>query len=118
MNAKTFTTNRNNKVQISINDEGTNITIVDSDGDSLGEIILLCCEDGYPPLDVYYITNLGLDKCKGQGIGRAALQFHNELFGAPITAAEDDGMTRDDGSNLTGDGPGFVHKMRVEGIIT
>lgn len=57
------------------------------------------------------------DSYKHEGIGREALTFFREIHGLPITASKEDGLKKDDGSHLTGDAPGFVQKMRDEGII-
>lgn len=67
--------------------------------------------------DYYHITHLALDACKGQGIGRRCLQFHQEVFEADITAGNYRDGQMDDGSHLTGDGPGFIAKMRAEGLV-
>ena len=43
---------------------------------------------------------------------------HNgEIFNSPLTAGNDNGTTSTDGSHLTGDGPGFIAKMKMEGIV-
>jgi hypothetical protein len=63
-----------------------------------------------------YLDSQG-DRYKRQGIGRAALKFHHEMFDCPIFAQSDDSLTREDGSHLTGDAPAFVAKMREEGLI-
>jgi len=67
--------------------------------------------------DYYHITHLALDACKGQGVGRRCLQFHQEVFDAAITAGNAHDGQMGDGSHLTGDGPGFIAKMRAEGLV-
>jgi hypothetical protein len=52
-----------------------------------------------------------------QGLGRAALLFHKEIFKAGIEVAEDGGHRRNDGGHLTGDAPCFVARMVTEGIL-
>jgi hypothetical protein len=52
-----------------------------------------------------------------QGIGRECIKQMIEVFGHPIVAEDHDGHQKDDGSHLTGDAPGFVAKMRSEGLI-
>jgi GNAT superfamily N-acetyltransferase len=54
---------------------------------------------------------------KGQGIGRECLRVVRDRYSLPITAEDHDGIRQDDGSHLTGDAPGFVAKMREEGLI-
>jgi len=64
-----------------------------------------------------HITHLALEDCQGQGIGRRCLQFHREVFDLPITAGNAYDGKMDDGSHLTGGGPGFISKMRKEGLV-
>jgi hypothetical protein len=54
---------------------------------------------------------------KNNGLGRAAVEFFKEYTDSEIYARENDGITRDDGSHLTEDAPGFVHKLQEEGLI-
>ena len=65
----------------------------------------------------YYITDLAMDSCKGNGIGEAALRFHKEIFGALIVAAPEQGPKMQDGSHLIEDGAPFIRKMREKGIV-
>lgn len=51
------------------------------------------------------------------GLGREVLKFFIDMTGARIYARPHNGQTRDDGSHLTEDAPGFVIKMRAEGLI-
>jgi len=104
--------------QLSIDDDGTEISGI-LEGTLLGTISLDYHQSdfGNDP-DYYYITHLALENCpSGVGIGRACLQHHVDCFGAPITAGTDNGMKADDGSHLTGSGPGFIQKMRDEGLV-
>lgn len=110
---KEFTTKNGELVTIKINDDGTQISVWSGDR-QLGTIDLNCFDD---PDYYFYITHLALDHCKGLGIGRACLEFHKAIFSSPIWAAADDGIQRDDGSHLTGDGPGFIAKMVAEGLV-
>jgi len=99
---------------IEMDDMGENIS-VSQEGVHLGSISLDVSEDD----SHYHITGLSLDNCPpGQGIGRACLQTHIEWFAKPITAeSHHEVYKREDGSHLTGRGPGFVAKMRQEGLI-
>lgn len=54
---------------------------------------------------------------KQNGLGRAALEFFTEYTDSVVYARENDGITRNDGSHLTGDAPIFVGKMQREGLI-
>lgn len=114
-----FTTLDGRDVTIQIEDDGEEIKVIDSQGDEVGSILLslIDCEHD----ECYKITWMYLNK-KGstflrQGIGRAALKFHKEIFMTPIVASDDDGITKSDGSHLTGDAPGFIRKMREEGFV-
>lgn len=97
-------------------DEVTIKVTTDTEED-IGQIELIMREDEGD----YYITWMYLDKSGNKftqrGIGRQALLFFKDHYDVLISAAENDGMERDDGSHLTGDGPGFVEKLRLEGII-
>ncbi len=77
--------------------------------------------DDYTDPPMYYLTWMYMDiedeTYKHKGIGREVLKFFKRQTGASITAAEDDGLRKSDGSHLTGDAPSFVEKMRQEGVI-
>lgn len=72
-------------------------------------------------LEQLHLTKAFLDKGGGdylrKGIGRRCLNLIREVYGLPITATEDNGLRHEDGSHLTGDAPGFVAKIREEGLI-
>jgi hypothetical protein len=51
------------------------------------------------------------------GLGRETIEFFKEYYDATVYARTNDGLTRDDGSELTEDAPGFVDKMIDEGIL-
>lgn len=103
--------------QIQIDDPGDEINVL-FQGAKKGSISLRLIEGDQPcQPDAYHITHLALDSCSHLGIGRRCLQFHRELFDAPITAGSNDGTKCDDGSHLTGDGPGFITRMKAEGIV-
>lgn len=65
----------------------------------------------------YLVTDMYLDGPRGsglysrQGIGREMI-FQAPL---PVTFHRDDGIRRDDGGHLTGDGPAFAKKMVQQG---
>lgn len=113
MTTTLFTSKSGQQYEIDVTD-GSEI-LVTKDGKKCGSILLSYreCDDA----DYYHITNLGLEGCKGQGVGRQCLKLHKEMFGAPLTAGSSHSGKQDDGSHLTGDGPGFIEKMREEGIV-
>lgn len=51
-----------------------------------------------------------------QGVGRACLLFHKEIYSAPLSAGRDDGIPKMMEVTLQ-DGVGFIAKMRQEGIV-
>lgn len=117
-NASNFKAKDGKTYDILIDDEGTEIS-VSREGAVLGTIDLDYRESdfGNDP-DHYHIKHLALEGCpSGVGIGRACIQHHIDCFGAPITAGSNNGIKANDGSHLTGSGPGFIHQMRNEGLI-
>ena len=117
-NTTSFKANDGKTYEVTINDEGTEISVA-RDNIVLGTIELDYREadlDDDP--DHYRITHLALEGCPpGVGIGRACLQHHRDCFDAPIIAGSDNGRKANDGSHLTGSGPGFIHRMRKEGLV-
>lgn len=107
-------------VTISIDVGGTEISVTDSRDEIIGRIEFDSRED-LRGREEYFLTWAYLDmkgeQYKRQGIGRAALKFHQDLFDPRIHAQSHDGLRRDDGSHLTQDAPGFVAAMREEGVI-
>lgn len=97
---------------IEMDDDGQDITVkID------GEEGTLSLKMGLEPYH-FRITNLSLDNMRRMGIGRRCLQFHKEIFAAPITAASPYGQHQlADGSHLTGDGLPFISQMRDERLV-
>lgn len=65
----------------------------------------------------YHLMNAHIEggggKYKHQGIGIEAFKLFRECTGhAKVTFSENDGIRREDGSHLTGDGPRFVSKLK------
>jgi hypothetical protein len=117
MNAEEFNGKSGTLYVIETDVSGEEITVA-RDGTPVGSISLRFIEgDGKGMPDTYHITDMALNHCKGDGVGRRCLQFHGEMFDAPITAGTDDGSRPEDGSYLIDDGPGFIAKMRAEGIV-
>ncbi len=118
MNETNFKATNRQLYVIQLDDFGEEIYVY-QDGKKLGSISLRCIKgDGDYMPDIYHITHLELEPCKGLGIGRRCLQFHKEVYDAPLTAGDDNGTTSDDGSHLTGDGLPFITQMRKEGIVS
>ncbi len=116
MNTTSFKSKSGQQYEIDVGD-GSEITVY-KNGKKCGSIVLSCREgDGQMIPDTYHITNLGLDDCKGQGLGRRCLELHKEMFDTPLTAGSNNMGKQEDGSHLTGDGVGFIEKMRKEGIV-
>lgn len=103
---------------ITIDDDGCEI-VVSQGIKRLGEIRLDYREDEgvRGEFCFFHITHLELGRCKGLGIGRACLEFHKRQFDMPLTAGYADRGQAEDGSHLTGDGVGFIARMREEGIV-
>lgn len=105
--------------RLEIDDTGEQITVSKLTLELVGSISLRYIDDDEDASNqgCFHITNLSLDACKKQGVGRACLEYHRELFSSTITAGTADGNSSEDGSHLTGDGVAFIAKMRKEGIV-
>jgi len=69
-----------------------------------------------PDWDYLLVTNMHLDKKAGYlraGIGTKIIDVAKGTFGCNVVFSEDDGIVRDDGSHLTGDGPVFAQSFQV-----
>lgn len=53
-----------------------------------------------------------------QGIGTEIIMYVKEVTGSYIIFSSDDGITRGDGSHLTGWGPSFVNSLKRKKIIS
>lgn len=104
--------------RLEIDDTGELITVSKVTLERIGSISLLYIDDeDAPNQGCFHITNLSLEACKRRGVGRACLLYHRELFSSPLTAGSAYENNSEDGSHLTGDGGGFIAKMRSEGIV-
>ena len=105
--------------QILLSDDGEKIYVTHHDLE-VGSLSLRFFEGEaqYTNDDHFHITHLELDSCKRMGIGRRCLQFHKEIFNAPITAGNAFDGEKEDGSHLIGNGIPFIAKMREEGIVS
>lgn len=108
------------QVTICVDDEMDYMTTVnDNAGKEIGRIEFTYIQedqDDYLKLTWAYLDRLD-STYRFQGIGRECLKLVKELSGLPIVAEDNDGISRSDGSHLTGDAAGFVNRMRVERII-
>jgi len=117
MNTAEFRTQAGNVFTIEVDDFGEEINVTRA-SKRVGYIALRLTEGDLPTMpDSYHITDLALSECKGEGVGRRCLQLHKEIFESPITAGPEDGSRPQDGSYLIDDGPGFIAKMRSEGLV-
>jgi len=106
---------------IELDDDLELIEILDANRQLIGKIELRLIDEDDEQRNHYLLSwaylDLAGDSYKRCGIGRTALQLHQELAEYPIVARDNDGIRQDDGSHLTGDAPGFVEQMRKEGLI-
>lgn len=115
MHSIEFSTTKNNIAQITIDENGEEITV--KVGKKNGSISLAFRESENSEF-FYHITNLSFESIKRQGIGTECLIFHKNRFNAPITASSTSDPTQlSDGSHLTGDGVAFIEAMREKGLV-
>lgn len=105
-------------ITLKIDDDSTEVTYHDSLGNQLGEDgeFVFVDEDLDSNCNSYLLARMYVP-IKRSGLGRASLEYFRDLTGASIYTRANDGLTRDDGSHLTEDAPGFVSKMQTEGLI-
>ncbi|WP_063703605.1 hypothetical protein [Pseudoalteromonas gelatinilytica] len=112
---KSYDISDTESVTIVIDEDVPSIIVFTEDEQRIGNIDLSEVDEGF------YIVWMYLDqlsnKYKKKGIGRACLEFFSESYQMPIYAAKNDGHPREDGSHLTGDAPGFISRMRSEGLV-
>ncbi|MCY4002368.1 MAG: hypothetical protein OXF33_01455 [Rhodospirillales bacterium] len=122
MISSTYQLNDGRSVIISVDQLDYGITVTaDPAGKSIGFMTFRSIEMPSTGPDHLHLTQAFLDTSDRsylrKGIGRRCLELVREISGLSITASEHDGLPREDGSHLTGDAPGFVDKMRAEGLI-
>lgn len=95
--------------------------VYDSNNLQIGQFIFEEIDAGAEPYQCIpwlMITNMEIQQQYiRKGLGRKILEHVIDCTGYPIHAGEDDGITREDGSHLTGDGPSFINRMREEGLV-
>lgn len=120
MNPSTFTCKDGRQVTIEVDDaHDYSATVQDPEGRLIGKLEFHLIDDGtgdYLKLCWAYLDTLD-ESYRFQGIGRECLKRVIKFSGLPIVAESHDGISQDDGSQLTGDAPAFVERMRSEGLI-
>lgn len=116
MDTKDFLANDGLLYQIRIDDNGEDIEVY-LNGVKQGRICVQLFEIENSTDNNYYITDLSLEPCKGQGVGRACLKLHQEIYNSRLHAADPSGQEQENGGHLIDDGVGFIAKMRKEGIV-
>ncbi|GAJ28301.1 MAG: hypothetical protein AB7D19_11855 [Acetobacter sp.] len=117
-----FATKSKGPVTIDVLSENQ-VDIYDASGASIGQFSFKLVREpssrGDDDDEYLYLTHMNIvSDYKRQGIGEECLrkaQF--EHGGNGILAADDDGTTRENGSHLVEDGPGFIAAMRKKGVI-
>ena len=117
-----FTTADRRVVSIHIDDEDDyKVTVKTADGRLIGNIEFTEIDMPDNEMNILKMRWAYLDQLGGsylrQGIGRRCLELVKAFSSLGIIAAANDGQQQEDGSHLTGDAPGFVAKMRREGVI-
>ncbi|ATG20937.1 hypothetical protein CO705_14190 [Ralstonia pickettii] len=116
---RTFRDKNDREISLEL-DEDSLIVKATHNGTLIGKMEFVEIEQDRGP-SAYKLIWMYLDMAgpeyKSCGIGQKILELMNEFTGGPIIAGSGDGRQSDDGSHLTGDGPGFVAKMRSRGLI-
>lgn len=104
------------QVELVLEDE---CVLVYFEGVKIGEFHFNCYEQPVSPhMDetIARLTHAFLEgengRFKGQGIGTEAVRFFVQCTDYRLELPENDGIRKDDGSHLVGDGPGFVESLR------
>jgi hypothetical protein len=113
-----FRTKQGTEVLIDVSDY-CNVIVSDVDGQEIGRMQFRSIEyeHKYYTKEFLHLCHMDFGAYKRQGIGRRCLELVVIHSGLQITASEDDGIPKDDGSHLIGDGPAFVAKMQQAGLI-
>lgn len=101
---------------LQLDETGLEILIF-KDAERVGVIDLLLRKEA-KGAESFLVTVLDLEKCKGKGIGEAALRYHKEVFHRPLRANGNVREGRQSKENLmTKEGIGFIGNMRKKGVI-
>lgn len=111
-NGRIYRASTGKHYKLIMNDEQTEILINDLQNKQIGEF-------EFKELDYsgYKLMRMYSNDAKQSGLGRAALEYFRDVVGFPIYVSSNDGLTKNDGSHLTEDAPGFVAKMIEEQLI-
>ncbi|RKH63751.1 hypothetical protein [Corallococcus aberystwythensis] len=118
-----FKTKGGRDVLIDISDGDYTATVYTvPEGDRIGALEFRVIERDERSPNTLYLSRAYLDGLGGsfvhQGIGRQCLVLVARESGMQIYASDDDGLgSKEDGSHLTGDAPGFVARMREERVL-
>jgi len=107
-----FTDNKGRKIELEVCEVNYTIDAL-HDGEKLGGFNFNYCED--PHNEYLLVTNMHLENIDGflrAGIGSKIIEVAKSEFGMPILFRDNDGVQRDDGSHLTGDGAAFASAMQ------
>lgn len=112
-NGRIYRNSKGQTIKLLMNDEQTEITINNMQGNQIGEFEFKELDFG----NGYKLMRMYSNELKETGIGSAILEYFREVVGSPIYVSSIDGITRDDGSHLTEDAPSFVSHMIAVGLI-
>lgn len=118
---KRYTLKSGEDITIDYEDSTGYAIAYDSKKQPIGQFIFSERDAGAKPYEYMtylMITNMDIrPSYQGKGLGRKILEHVIECTDYPIYAGEDNGLTEEDGSHLTGGGVGFIAKMRKEGLV-
>lgn len=100
-------------------DDDEQITIHDPDGRQIGYVTHREVDQDHHGSSVVYVTHVDIDPLwRRQGIMREAVRILAEEYGYSVLARQNDGIPREDGSHLVGDGPAFFDALEKAKIIS
>lgn len=112
-NGRLYRNSKGKIVKLILNDYYTEITIFDLNDKQIGEFEFKELEYG----NGYKLMRMYSNELKKTGIGSAILEYFIDAVGSPIYVSPNDGITKEDGSHLTGDALKFIYPMIREGLI-
>lgn len=105
-------------VYIVLDEDNDSVAAYDRDGNPIGEFKFYRQEDDND--EWHLLQSMFLEEQPGfkrDGIGELMLRRFIDGMGTTVIAEEHTGQTNDTGSYLTGDGVGFVQRMREKDLI-
>lgn len=122
---ETYTTKDARVVELDWSDDEMKVWTTGEERELIGSFSFTHVEgpSGRGDDDYWHLTHMHLEgpasdphSYERQGIGREIIaQVGADI---PIVFTPDDGIRRDDGSHLTGDGPAFARRMVAEGLAS